>query len=88
MLYQIGDSYAFLRRYAEQKSTFDRILAIEPNNLGAKAERAFVDVDWARRDSLNFYHAIIIGGVHSFYIIQTLARLLKKKIRPEAYQGQ
>jgi serine/threonine-protein kinase len=46
MLYQIGDSYAFLRRYAEQKSTFDRILAIEPNNLGAKAERAFVDVDW------------------------------------------
>ena len=46
MLYQIGDSYAFLRRYAEQKSTFDRILAIEPNNLGAKAERAFVEVDW------------------------------------------
>jgi len=45
-LYDIGDSYAFLRRYAEQKSTFDRILAIEPNNLGAKAERAFVEVDW------------------------------------------
>ena len=46
MLYQIGDSYAFLRRYVEQKSTYDRILAIEPNNLGAKAERAFVEVDW------------------------------------------
>ena len=46
MLYQIADSYAFLRRYAEQKSTFDRILAIEPNNLEAKAERAFVEVDW------------------------------------------
>ena len=46
MLYQIGDSYAILRRYAEQKLTFDRILAIEPNNLGAKAERAFVEVDW------------------------------------------
>ena len=45
-LYQIGDSYAILRRYAEQKSKFDRILAIEPNNLGAKAERAFVEVDW------------------------------------------
>jgi TolB-like protein/predicted Ser/Thr protein kinase len=46
MLYQIGDSYAFLRRYGEQKSTFDRILAVEPNSLQAKAERAFVEVDW------------------------------------------
>jgi serine/threonine protein kinase/tetratricopeptide (TPR) repeat protein len=46
LLYQIGDSYAFQRRYAEQKSTFDRILTIEPTDLGAKAERAFVEVDW------------------------------------------
>src|SRR5262249_34079803 len=37
----IGDSYGALRRYAEQKSNFDRILAIEPNNLMAKAQRAF-----------------------------------------------
>ena len=35
-----------LRRYAEQKSKFDRILAIEPNDLPVKAERAFVEVDW------------------------------------------
>ena len=46
MLYQIADTYAMLRRYAEQKSTYDRILAIEPNDLGARAERAFVEVDW------------------------------------------
>src|SRR5438034_3832087 len=45
-LYQIGLSYGGFRRYAEQKSTFDRILTIEPDNLGAKAERAFVDVNW------------------------------------------
>jgi TolB-like protein/Tfp pilus assembly protein PilF len=45
-LYNIADSCAILRRYAEQKSKFDRILTIEPNNLGAKAERAFVEVDW------------------------------------------
>jgi TolB-like protein/predicted Ser/Thr protein kinase len=45
-LYQIGLSYAGFRRYAEQKSKLDRILAIEPNNLRAKAERAFVEVDW------------------------------------------
>ena len=42
----LGDSYGALRRYAEQKSNFDRILAIEPNDLAAKAERAFVEVNW------------------------------------------
>ena len=42
----IGDSYAALRRYAEQKSKFDRILAIEPNDLTAKAERAAVELNW------------------------------------------
>jgi TolB-like protein/Tfp pilus assembly protein PilF/predicted Ser/Thr protein kinase len=45
-LYQTGLSYGGFRRYAEQKSKFDRILTIEPDNLGAKAERAFVDVNW------------------------------------------
>jgi serine/threonine-protein kinase len=42
----IGDSYAALRRYAEQKSKFDRILAIEPNDLEAKAWRACVELNW------------------------------------------
>ncbi len=32
-LYQIGDSYGFVRLYAEQKSKFNRILTIEPTNL-------------------------------------------------------
>jgi len=45
-LHNLGDSYGALRRYAEQKSNFDRILAIEPNNLTAKAERAFVEMNW------------------------------------------
>src|SRR6266480_616174 len=45
-LNNLGDSYGSLRRYPEQKSNFDRILAIEPNNLAVKAERAFVEVDW------------------------------------------
>jgi len=45
-LYNITSSYRMLRRYAEQKSTFDRALTIEPNELEAKAERAFVEVDW------------------------------------------
>jgi serine/threonine protein kinase/Tfp pilus assembly protein PilF len=42
----IADSYANVRRYAEQKSTLDRMLIIAPNYLEAKAARAFVAVDW------------------------------------------
>jgi TolB-like protein/predicted Ser/Thr protein kinase len=45
-LADLGHSYRGLRRYAEQQSTFDRILAIEPNNLEAKAWRAFMEVQW------------------------------------------
>ena len=42
----IADSYGMARRYAEQKSTLDRMLTIAPNDLEAKAARAFVEVDW------------------------------------------
>jgi TolB-like protein/Tfp pilus assembly protein PilF/predicted Ser/Thr protein kinase len=42
----IGDSYGSLRRYAEQKSMLDRILAIEPNDVQVKALRASVEVNW------------------------------------------
>ena len=42
----IADSYAGARRYAEQKSTIDRMLIIAPNDVEAKAWRAFVEVDW------------------------------------------
>jgi tetratricopeptide (TPR) repeat protein len=42
----IADSYGMARRYAEQKSALDRMLAIAPNDVEAKAARAFVEVDW------------------------------------------
>jgi serine/threonine-protein kinase len=42
----IADSYAYLRRYAEQKSKLDRILAIEPNDVLAKVGRAGVELYW------------------------------------------
>jgi serine/threonine protein kinase/tetratricopeptide (TPR) repeat protein len=45
-LFQSGLSYGAVRRYAEQKSKFDRALTIDPNNLPVKAERAFVEVNW------------------------------------------
>src|SRR5882724_10898631 len=45
-LENIADSYAYLRRYAEQKSKLDRILAIEPNDVLAKADRAGAELNW------------------------------------------
>ncbi|PYL75881.1 MAG: hypothetical protein DMF26_07445, partial [Verrucomicrobia bacterium] len=42
----LGDGYAALRRYTEQKSKLDRILAIEPNDVLAKVGRAGVELDW------------------------------------------
>src|SRR5436190_18459073 len=45
-LLETGGSYGMARRYAEQKSKLDRMLAIELNNVGVKAVRAFVEVDW------------------------------------------
>src|SRR5262249_50201362 len=42
----LGGSYGGLRRYAEQKSNVDRIIAIEPNNLIWKAKRAFLEIQW------------------------------------------
>src|SRR5438477_6837350 len=53
----IADSYAALRRYAEQKSTLDRMLAIEPNDVEAKAWRASVELNW-KADTRPFHQLI------------------------------
>jgi len=45
-LQQISDSYDAFRRYAEEKSILDRVLAIEPNDAETKAARAFLELDW------------------------------------------
>jgi TolB-like protein/class 3 adenylate cyclase/Tfp pilus assembly protein PilF len=39
-------NYRRLRRYADAKSAWDRLLAITPDDVTAKAERAMVDLDW------------------------------------------
>src|SRR5205809_772960 len=39
-------NYRRLRRYADAKSGWDRLLAITPDDVSAKAERAVVDLDW------------------------------------------
>jgi serine/threonine protein kinase/tetratricopeptide (TPR) repeat protein len=45
-LQQIALSYRHLRRFAEEKSVLDRALAIEPNDIDTKLERAAVDFYW------------------------------------------
>jgi serine/threonine protein kinase/tetratricopeptide (TPR) repeat protein len=46
MLQQIALSYRHLRRFPEEKSALDRALAIEPNDLDTKLERAALDFYW------------------------------------------
>jgi serine/threonine-protein kinase len=45
-LQQIALSYRHLRRFAEERSVLDRALAIDPNDLDTKLERAAVDFHW------------------------------------------
>ena len=44
-LQQLALTYQQLRRYAEQKSTYERILAFEPNDPVTKSVHAFVELD-------------------------------------------
>ncbi|MGC2626227.1 MAG: FlgO family outer membrane protein [Candidatus Udaeobacter sp.] len=44
-LQQTAHSHELLRRYAEEKSVYDRILAIDPNDAVTKAERALVELN-------------------------------------------
>ena len=45
-LRELGRSYGYLLRYAEQKSMLARALALEPSNLDLKAEREEVELNW------------------------------------------
>jgi len=44
-LHQIALSYGAFRRYAEQKSTYDRALGVEPSDVETKVLRALVELD-------------------------------------------
>ena len=46
LLQQIALSYGHLRRYSEEKAVFDRVLAIEPNDIETEVEKALVELDW------------------------------------------
>jgi TolB-like protein/tRNA A-37 threonylcarbamoyl transferase component Bud32 len=46
LLQQTALGYEYLRRYREEQATVDRLLAIEPNDVGRKAWRAFNEFSW------------------------------------------
>jgi TolB-like protein/predicted Ser/Thr protein kinase/Flp pilus assembly protein TadD len=46
LLQQTALSYGHLGRYSEEKSVFDRVLTIEPNDIETQVESALVDLDW------------------------------------------
>jgi serine/threonine-protein kinase len=45
-LQQIANSYWILRRYAEAIASLDRVLAINPSDLGSRANRGVAQLDW------------------------------------------
>ena len=56
-LQDLSRSYNLLRRHAEESSVWDRILAIEPNDVRLKFVRAEVDLDW--KADTKRYHDLI-----------------------------
>src|SRR4030095_11918066 len=46
ILQQIALSYDDLRRYADEKTIWDRALTIVPDDVGTKIARAFVEFNW------------------------------------------
>jgi len=57
ILDQVGLSYDYLRRYREEAGIVDRLLAIEPNNVGNRAWRAFIEFNW-KADTDPLHHLI------------------------------
>jgi tetratricopeptide (TPR) repeat protein len=56
-LEQVAGSYQTLRRYAEEKATWDRILAIEPSDAATRAARASVELN-SKADTQTLHQAI------------------------------
>ena len=57
MLQQIAISYELLRHYADAKLVLDRVLAIEPNDMETRVERALVELDW-RADTRTLHQLV------------------------------
>src|SRR5262249_23591472 len=56
-LQQVALSYRHLRRFAEEEAMLDRALAIEPNDVDSKPERAAVEFYW-KADTRPLHQAV------------------------------
>ncbi|HEU0209229.1 MAG TPA: protein kinase, partial [Candidatus Udaeobacter sp.] len=80
-LQQIALSYRHLRRFTEERSALDRALAIEPNDLDTKLERAAVDFYWKADprplhqmvDSIRSTNPAAIGDIAEYWLSAALA---------------
>ncbi len=81
MLQQTALIYLYFRRYAEEKSLFERVLAIVPNDAVTKAAHAFAELDWKADtrplhqiiDSIRTTNGAATSSVVDFCLICALA---------------
>jgi tetratricopeptide (TPR) repeat protein len=81
LLRQIAILYDDLRRYVEQRAVLDRALALRPNDLEVKVDRANVEIDW--RANTGPVHQLIdeihakdpgaLQGVADYWLLCALA---------------
>src|SRR6266436_94007 len=57
ILQQVSYSYEYQRRFKDMAAVLDRVVAINPNDLTTRVQRAFVDLQW-RGDAKPLHNAI------------------------------
>jgi serine/threonine protein kinase/Tfp pilus assembly protein PilF len=80
-LQQMALSYELVRRYAEAKLVWDRVLAIQPNDMESKIARAFVEFNWKADtrplhlliDSIRSTNPAVLASVADAWLICALA---------------
>ncbi len=77
----MADSYRDLRRYAEAEAVYDRMLAIDPNDIKTKVRRANVQLDWKGDtnplheliDSIRATNPVALPGIADTWLLCALA---------------
>ena len=80
-LQQMALSYELVRRYPEAKSVWDRVLAIEPNDMESKVARSLVAFNWKADtrplhlliDSIRSTNPTVLTSVADVWFILALA---------------
>jgi TolB-like protein/Tfp pilus assembly protein PilF len=74
-------NYHYFRRYSEEKSVWDRLLAFEPNDVDTKVARAGMELDWKADtrplhqviDSIRATNPAAVPGIAGNWLICALA---------------